>query len=131
MITYLYWALVIGLAFGLVFLIGGRMGSFKGAAIAAAIVFVLGWAAYYFHFQQVFVKRYGGVMSIRVPEGQRHIAATWKDDNLWVQNYDPEKNECIFYEYSKGSVLEGRVTIKNCNPVAREDLPLSPPAVRE
>ncbi|MEJ2516048.1 MAG: hypothetical protein P8080_09660 [Gammaproteobacteria bacterium] len=131
MITYIYWALVIALAFGLVFLIGGRMGSFKGAAIAAAIVFIVGWAAYYFHFQQLFVKRYGGVMSIRVPDGQHHIAATWKDDNLWVQNYDPEKNECIFYEYSKGNVLEGRVTIKNCSPVALENTVSPPPMARE
>ncbi len=129
MITYLYWALVIALAFGLVFLIGGRMGSFKGAAIAAAVVFIVGWAAYYFHFQQVFVKRYGGVMSISVPKGQRHIAATWKDDNLWVENYDPATNECIFSEYSKGNVLEGRVKIKNCNPLVLDREPGMPPAI--
>ena len=127
MITYLYWALVIGLAFGLVFLFGARMGSWKGAAVSALVVLFIGWAAYFFYFQQVFVKRYGGVMTIRVPEGQRHIAATWKDDNLWVENYNPKTNECVFSEYSKGSVLEGRVTIKNCNPIARE---VSPAAVR-
>ena len=34
-----------------------------------------------------------------------------------VQNYDPEKNICYFTEYSKGNVLEGRVIIKNCNPL--------------
>ena len=38
MITYLYWALVIGLAFGLVFLFGARMGSWKGAAVSALVV---------------------------------------------------------------------------------------------
>jgi hypothetical protein len=123
MITYIYWFFVIALAFGLVFFFGGRLGRWQGAAIAAALVLLIGWAAFYFFFQQVFVKRYGGVMTIRVPEGQQHIAATWKEDNLWVENYDPRTNECVFSEYSKGSVLEGRVTIKNCNPLARPGMP--------
>ena len=80
---------------------------------------MIAWGAYAFHFQQIFVKRYGGVMAIQVPDGQRHISATWKDDNLWIENYDPKTNTCIFSEYSKGSVLEGKVVIKNCNPFAR------------
>jgi len=124
MITYLYWALIFAIAFGLVFFFGARMGGWKSAAVSALVVLFIGWAAYFFYFQQVFVKRYGGVMTIRVPEGQRHIAATWKDDNLWVENYNPKTNECIFSEYSKGSVLEGRVTIKNCNPLARQGGPV-------
>ena len=78
-----------------------------------------GLGAYYFHFQQVFVKRYGGVMSINVPEGQLHITATWKDDNLWIENYDPKTNTCHFNEYSRGNLLQGKVTIKNCNPLLR------------
>ena len=67
--------------------------------------------------QQVFVKRWGGVMTISVPEGQHHIAATWKEDHLWIENYEPETNTCYFREYSKGSLLQGKVTIKNCNPL--------------
>jgi len=129
MITYLYWATVIALAFGLVFLFGGRFGRWKSAAVAALAVLLVGWASFYFYFEQVFVKRFGGVMSIRVPEGQRHIAATWKADNLWIENYDPATNECVFYEYSKGNVLEGRVRIKNCNPLALKTVPVeNPPA---
>ena len=77
----------------------------------------IGWTAYTFYFQQIFVKRWGGVMTISVPEGQRHLAATWKDDNLWVENYDPATNKCIFSEYSKGNLLQGKVTIKDCNPI--------------
>ena len=88
-----------------------------GALIGGAVILLIGWASYYFYFQQVFVKRWGGVMSITVPAGQLHITATWKDDNLWIENYDPQTNKCIFSEYSKGNVLEGRVTIKNCNPI--------------
>ena len=128
MITYLYWFTVIALAFGFVFLFGGRFGRWRAAAIAASVVLLIGWAAFYFYFPQVFVKRFGGVMSIKVPDGQRHIAATWKADNLWIENYDPRTNECIFYEYSKGSVLEGRVTIKNCNPLALDGPLPAPPA---
>ena len=132
MITYLYWAFVIATAFGLVFLIGARLDNWKTAVIGAAIVLFIGWAAYFFYFQQVFVKRYGGVMAIRVPEGQRHIAATWKADNLWIENYDPKTNECIFTEYSKGNLLEGRVTIKNCNPLTGSTAaPRTPAITRE
>jgi len=65
------------------------------------------------------VKRWGGVMAISVPDGQHHIAATWKDDNLWVENYDPKSNTCIFSEYSRGNLLQGRVLIKDCNPLAQ------------
>jgi hypothetical protein len=39
-----------------------------------------------------------------------------------VENYDPATNTCEFREYSKGNLLQGRVIIKNCNPVL-------PPAV--
>jgi len=117
MITYLYWALVFGLAFLTIWLFAAKLDQWKGAVVGASIVMFIGAIAYYFYFEQVFVKRWGGVMSISVPAGQVHIAATWKDDNLWIENYDPAKNRCIFTEYSKGNVLEGKVTIKNCNPL--------------
>ncbi len=118
MVTYLYWALVIGLVVAVIVAIGIMMDNLKGALVAAAILLFMGWALYYFYLQQIFVKRWGGVMTIKVPEGQYHIATTWKEDNLWVENYDPETNRCVFSEYSKGNLLQGRVTIKNCNPIA-------------
>jgi hypothetical protein len=123
MITYLYWAVVFGLVLGAVFLIGGRLNNWKFAMISAALILLIGWAAYFFHFQQLFVKRFGGVMTVAVPDGQLHITATWKDDNLWIENYDPATNRCIFSEYSRGNMLEGKVTIKNCNPLAQRALP--------
>jgi hypothetical protein len=123
MITYLYWAVVFGLVLGAVFLIGGRLDKWKFAMISAALILLIGWAAYFFHFQQLFVKRFGGVMTVAVPDGQLHITATWKDDNLWIENYDPATNRCIFSEYSRGNMLEGKVTIKNCNPLAQRALP--------
>ena len=117
MITYLYWGLVIGLVIATLALVGAKFNNLKAALISVAIILFVGWVAYYFHFQQVFVKRYGGVMSVSVPAGQNHIAATWKDDNLWIENYDPATNTCYFNEYSRGNLLQGKVAIKNCNPI--------------
>jgi hypothetical protein len=130
-ITYFYWAVVFAAAFGLVYLFGARLDTWKGAAIAAGGLLLVAWLAYFFYFQQVFVKRWGGVMSVSVPDGRYHIAATWKDDNLWIENYDPKTNRCIFSEYSKGNLLEGKVTIKNCNPLipGAAGLPAMPEAM--
>jgi hypothetical protein len=120
MITYLYWIAIVALVSGLLYVIGYKIDEWKTAVIAAVSVMIIGFVAYHFHFQQVFVKRYGGVMSIKVPKGEVHLAATWKDDNLWIENYNPETNTCHFREYSKGNLLQGEVTIKNCNPLLRQ-----------
>ena len=116
MITYFYWFVVLSLTL-FVFWGVGRYLKWKIGAACGIVVFVVGWGMYVFHYEQSFVKNYGGVMTISVPEGQLHMQATWKDDNLWIENYDPATNSCIFSEYSKGSLLEGRVTIKKCNPL--------------
>ena len=120
MVTYLYWTLVLVLIFAVLVLVGNKLKEWKTAAVTAGIVLALAFGAYYFYFQQMFVKRYGGVMSVRVPDGQLHLAATWKDDNLWIENYDPASNTCYFQEYSRGNLLQGQVTIKNCNPLLRK-----------
>ena len=120
MVTYLYWFGIFALALGLFYIIGYKIEQLKIAAIAAFAVLVIGFVAYHFHFQQLFVKRYGGVMTIKVPDDEVHLAATWKDDNLWIENYHPETNTCHFREYSRGNLLQGRVTIKNCNPLLRQ-----------
>ncbi len=117
MITYLYWAFVFGLAIAAVIIIGVKLDNLKSALAVAAIVLLVGWALYYFNLQQLFVKRWGGVMSINMPAGQYHIATTWKGNELWIENYDPATNSCIFSENSRGNLLQGRVTIKNCNPL--------------
>lgn len=117
MVTYLYWFLVVALIFAVLFGIGARLNKWKPALITALVLLVAGSGFYYFWLQQILVKRYGGRMSISVPAGQMHMHSTWKDDNLWIENYDPDTNECIFSEYSRGSLLEGRVVLKNCNPL--------------
>ena len=120
MITYLYWIAIIAIASGLLYFLGYKVEEWQIAAIAFFSVLIIGFVAYHFHFEQVFVKRYGGVMAITVPEGELHLAATWKDDNLWIENYDPETNTCHFREYSRGNLLQGQVKIKNCNPLLRQ-----------
>ncbi len=126
MITYLYWFIIFALATGLLFFFGFKAEQWKIGIIAFFSVLLIGFIAYHFHFQQIFVKRYGGVMTIKVPEGEVHLAATWKDDNLWIENYNPKTNNCHFREYSRGNLLQGQVTIKNCNPLLRQTTPLFP-----
>ena len=120
MVTYFYWTFVVALMIASLALVGWKLKEWKAATISAAVILVIGLGAYYFHFQQIFVKRYGGVMTVSVPEGQLHLAATWKDDNLWIENYDPVADTCHFREYSRGNLLQGQVTIKNCNPLLRK-----------
>lgn len=116
MITYLYWFAVVAVAI-FVFWGLGKYLRWKYGFVGALLVVIVGWLAYVFYYENLFVKHYGGVMSLEVPEGQQHIHITWKEDHLWIENYDPVKNECYFTEYSKGNLLEGKVTIKNCNPL--------------
>lgn len=117
MITYIYWAFVIVLALGTLYLLGFRLRQWNPALIASTVILIVCALFYYFYLEQVFVKRWGGTMTVNLEPGLRHVAATWKGDNLWIQNYDPATNTCIFQEYSRGNVLEGRVLIKNCSPV--------------
>lgn len=126
MVTYLYWLLVAALVFGALFVFGVRAGKWKPAIIIAAVVWIAGTLLYYFWLEQVFVKRFGGRMAIDIPAGQYHMHSTWKEDNLWIENYDPVTNECIFSEYSRGNVLEGRVVLKNCNPINLQQPPALP-----
>ena len=117
MITYLYWAVLFLLTALVLFVIGFKAKLWKTAIGVAVVLLIAGWGTYAFHFEQIFVKRYGGQMHIRTPEGQIHMGITWKEDNMWIETYDPSTNTCIFTEYSRGNVLQGRVYIKNCNPM--------------
>ena len=117
MITYLYWIFVVTLTLLALYGIGLKFKQWPAALITAAVILITSWIAYTFYLEQIFVKRWGGKMSITVPEGQHHMGATWKDDHLWIENYDPGTNICYFTEYARGNVLEGKVLIKNCNPL--------------
>ena len=117
MITYLYWATVAFIALTILIVLV-KMGSVKTALVLSAAIVAGAWAAYFFHFEQVFVKRFGGVMTLTMKDNEIHLGSTWKNDNLWVESYNPETNTCHFREFSKGSILQGRVSIKNCEPLA-------------
>ena len=117
MITYLYWFAVIALAIAAFWVIGVGARRWQAGVMTAVVIGLIGTFAYFFYYQQIFVKRWGGVMSVSVPAGQYHIGVTWKDDNLWIENYDPSNDTCEFREYSRGDLLQGRVIIKNCNPL--------------
>ena len=117
MITYLYWAVVMSFALGALWVVAARLGKPFPGLVVAVLILLAGWLAYTFHLENVFVKRWGGVMSLTVPPGQHHLGATWKEDHLWVESFDPSTNTCEFREYSKGNLLQGRVLIKNCNPL--------------
>ena len=118
MITYFYWAFVLAIALGTLYLVGWQLKRWVPAFVISGVILIVCGLFYYFYLEQMFVKRWGGTMTINVPEGQRHIAATWKGDNLWIQNYDPQSNTCIFQEYSRGNVLEGRVILRRCDPIS-------------
>lgn len=117
MITYIYWFLLGVLAIGLFMGLGVRFGTWKWGTAAAATALVVGTLAYYFYFEQVFVKRYGGIMTISEDGDRVHLGTTWKDDNLWVESWDPKTNECYFNEYARSGLLDGSVVIKDCNPL--------------
>jgi hypothetical protein len=128
MVTYLYW---FSLSIFSVFILWGfsRFKKWKLGIICSFIVFAAGWAAYYLDFEQKLVKNYGGTMSMSVPEGMLHLSMTWKDDHLWVENYDPKSNTCYFTEYSKGHLLQGEVKIEQCNPALYRHAVTTTPAL--
>lgn len=119
MITYAYWLLTAVVIIAALFVIGVRLGKWKAALVIAISVWLLATLAYYFWLQQIFVKRYGGRMTISVPAGMQHLGVTWKQDSLWVENYNPATDECVLQELSRGNLLEGKVIIRHCNPYPR------------
>lgn len=117
MITYLYWFLLAVIVLGVFMGLGVRFAAWKAGFGLAAVITLVGALAYYFYFEQIFVKRYGGVMPIETSAGHLHLGVTWKDDNLWVETWDPKENVCYFREYSRSNMLEGTVKISDCNPL--------------
>ena len=67
MVTYIYWAFILSLMLTAVVVAGVKRNNLVLGLVGALVILAVGWAAYYFHFEQVFVKRWGGVMTITVP----------------------------------------------------------------
>ncbi|NRB42542.1 MAG: hypothetical protein HRU20_29405 [Pseudomonadales bacterium] len=116
MITYLYWITTAFIALSLlIFFV--KNGAIKLGLFTFVFVVLMSWAAYFFHFEQMFVKRFGGVMNVQLDDDEIHLGSTWKDDNLWIESYNPKTGTCHFREFSKGNLLQGRVNMKNCKPL--------------
>lgn len=115
MITYLYWLAVFAVLI-LVAVSTVKTRFWKTGVGLGIGILTLSWLIFYFKIEQVLVKKYGGVMTISVPNGLIHLGVTWKDDHLWIENFDPKTNTCYFSEYSKSHVLQGKVVIDHCNP---------------
>lgn len=126
MLTNLYWIITLTVIFAIFYLIAVRFSKPKPAFLITLVLALISYSFYYYYLEQLLVKHYGGTMVIQIPEGQQHLGVTWKDDHLWIENYDPIKNECIFREYSRGSVLEGQVRLRNCNPLLPQEKPTVP-----
>lgn len=120
MLTTLYWLVSLTGIFALFYLLAVRFSKLKIALIISLALALTSYSFYYFYLEQLLVKSYGGSMVITIPEGQHHLGVTWKEDHLWIENYDPIKNECIFREYSRGSMLEGKVILRNCSPLSSQ-----------
>jgi len=126
MLTTFYWIFNLIIIFTIFYLFAVHFSKPKPALVITLVLGIASYSFYYFYLEQLLVKRYGGSMVIQIPEGQHHLGVTWKEDHLWIENYDPIKNECIFREYSRGSVLEGQVKLRNCNPWPAESTPNPP-----
>jgi hypothetical protein len=62
-------------------------------------------------------RSYGGHSSLELPEGVQLITLTWKGDSLWVLYFDPKDKSCTFTEKSSFGLMQGSITIPNCDPL--------------
>jgi len=115
--SYLYFlffaAISVGVGYGFY-----KAGQVKKGAIIGIIILVSSIIVYKAFLEQILAKSYGGNYTVVVPDGMRFYNITFKDADLWVGWYDPIKKECSFNEDSKFNLLEGKIIIKNCHPIA-------------
>lgn len=73
--------------------------------------------------EQYVARSFGGKIQYQLPEGAQLIGMTWKDVDLWVLYYLPQKGQCVFAESAAIGVLEGSVVIDKCNPATLHTAP--------
>ena len=76
MITYLYFIFVALVCGGALFVVGAKLGKWLPALALSGVLLLTFGAFYYFYLEQMFVKRWGGVMSIQLP----------RDSTMWRQH---------------------------------------------
>ena len=57
-------------------------------------------------------KRWGGTVTVQVPNNCVVVNATWKDNSLWVLYRDTTTNSLFFAEDSNFGILNGKVIFK-------------------
>lgn len=86
--------------------------SLKHFIILGIVLFIL--YLVYSMTANVFVKKYGGSMTINLNKDERLVNMTWKDNDLWIltttdSNQSPKVYK--FKEDSRFGILEGVITI--------------------
>lgn len=65
---------------------------------------------------QEIARKFGGTAGVAVPEGQKVVVATWKEDDLWVLTRPMREGEVPeeykFQESSSWGIMEGTVVIQ-------------------
>ena len=115
--SIIYFLVFFGISIGVIYGFHKAKHLYKGLVIGA-IIFISSIIAYKAFLEQILAKSYGGNYTVVVPEGMRFYGITWKDSDLWIGWYNPKEKECVFKEDSKFNILQGKITINNCNPIA-------------
>lgn len=85
-----------------------------GTLLIVAAVLLLLWYAV---FENIAARKWGGTLTIHLPENARLMNMTWKEDSVWYLYYDPASGTCVFKEDSRHGLIEGGVVVKSCNPL--------------
>lgn len=85
--------------------------------IAPSLVLTFGFLLWTGVLENIAARRWGGTMTVTLPENAQLMTMTWKEDSLWVMYYEPGNKKCIFAEDSRLGLLQGDVQVKNCNPL--------------
>ena len=115
---FILYILLTGVLSGVVYYGFSKADKHMYGVIAAIFLTTTSVVIYKLFLEQIIAKSYGGNYSVVVPDDMRFYGITWKDSDLWVGWYDGAKNECVFKEDSKFNILQGKITIKNCHPIA-------------
>lgn len=86
-------------------------------AVVPLIVLAFGYLLWTGVLENIAARRWGGTMTVTLPENTQLMGMTWKEDSLWVMYYDPASQKCIFAEDSRLGLLQGDVQVKNCKPL--------------
>lgn len=115
---YVVLVFLMSLALGyIVHLFTKRKAYAAGTMLITAAVLVMLWYAV---FENIAARKWGGTLTIHLPENARLMNMTWKEDSVWYLYYDPASGSCVFKEDSRHGLIEGGVVVKSCNPLGQQ-----------